>query len=160
MHAPLPIDEEPAAAADDAVARVLADACIRDGAGLLDALEVRRNALQLSNATVEGLANLAAGHLTKFAGPARSKSPTLATIDRVMSVLGLSFVLVVDPSKVDRAQPAWRPRAASKVRQRPLSPVTVARARPHVIAELARRAARPRWAGVDARTFLEREASR
>lgn len=59
-----------------------------------------------------------------------------------------------DPQRYART-PSWKPRDAAKVRERHLSPTTIALARPHVLAELMRRAKRPRWAGVDARTFLE-----
>jgi hypothetical protein len=138
----------------DEVARILAAARIADGPSLLDALEARRNELGLSNATVEELGGLTSGHLTKIAGPARSRSPTLATLDRLMVVLGLSFVLVRDPEKVERVQSRWRPRAASKVRHRALSATTIARAKPHVLAELARKASRPKWKETPAPMFL------
>jgi hypothetical protein len=144
--APSPIDEVPAAASD---------ARLADEASLLDAIEARRNELQLSNSMVESLAGLGVGHLTKIAGPSREKSPTLTTLDRAMAVLGLSFVLVLDPSKIELAQSLWRRRAETKVRCRALSPTTISRARPHVVAELARRAVRPRWANMPAREFME-----
>jgi hypothetical protein len=151
-----PLNEVSAApTADDAVSRILSEARISDGPSLLDALEARRNELHLSNSAVEKLANLCEGHLTKVCGPARQKSPSLMTLDKIMTALGLSFVLVCDPTKM---QSQWRPRDERKVRQRALSPTTISRARPHVLAELARRAARPRWAGVDARTFLQEMA--
>jgi hypothetical protein len=151
MHAPLP---PPLPPADDPVARALADAKLASEAELLDALEARRVELSLSNATVESLAGLCAGHLTKVAGPARSRSPTLATLDRLMAALGLSFVLVRDPQKIEAARDRWRPRSASKVRVRALSPTTIARARRHVVADLSRKASRPKWRDVPAPMFL------
>jgi hypothetical protein len=156
LHAPLPLDEAPAAPVDP-VARLLADARISDGAALLDALDARRIELGLANTTVEQLAGLCEGHLTKIAGPSRERSPSLRTLDRVMAVLGLSFVLVRDPEKEKTARmlPAWRPRDTSHVRARALSATTIARARPHVIADLTRRAARPRWKDATARDFLQ-----
>jgi hypothetical protein len=154
LHALPALDEAPVAG-DDVVSRVLADARLVDEPALLDALEARRVELGLSNKTCELVAGLCDGHLTKVCGPSRERSPTLATLDRLMTVLGLSWVLVVDPSKVDRVQAQWRPRDASHVRQRALSPITIARARPHVLAELSRTASRSRWAGVDARTFIK-----
>jgi hypothetical protein len=62
-----------------------------------------------------------------------------------MAVLGLSWILVIDSEKVSRAQPSWQRRDASHVRTRPLSPTTIARARPVVLSELMRKASRPRW---------------
>jgi hypothetical protein len=156
LHAPPPLDQVPAVAdapADD-VARVLADARLGDEAALLDALEARRVELGLANAAVEELAGLARGHYTKIVGPARSRSPTAAVLDKVMAALGLSLVLLVDPAKVERVQPQWRPRDAAKVRVRQLSATTIARARPQVIHELLRRAARPKWKDTPAPEFL------
>jgi hypothetical protein len=148
-----PLDEAPIAAGEDAIARVLGDARLRDGGELLDALDARRVELGLANATVENLAGLPVGYLTKVAGPARSKSPTLATLDRVMTVLGLSIVLVRDPEKIDRVQSNWRRRDEAHVRQR-LSRTTLKRALPIIVDDLLRRAARRKWSGCDARTFL------
>jgi hypothetical protein len=154
---PLPADEAPAVATDDPVARVLADARLSDGAALLDALEARRVELGLSNAAPEAAAipPLCIGHATKTLGPSRQKSPTLATLDRLMAVLGLSFVLVRDPEKIDRVRSRWVPRHMEKVRQRALSLTTIARAKPHVLAALLRRARHPRWKDVPAPAFLQ-----
>jgi hypothetical protein len=153
LHATVPLDQAPAVAGDE-VARVLNAAKISDGPQLLDALEARRNELGLSNRTCELAAGLTEGHWTKCCGPAREKSPTLATLDRIMEVLGLSFVLVRDPTKIDRVQPQWRRRHEEKVRVRALSPIVLRRARPILMRELARRASRPRWASVPAREFM------
>jgi hypothetical protein len=155
--APMPVvEEQPAVATTgDEVARILADAKLSDGAALLDALEARRVELGLSNRTCELAAGLCDGHLTKLCGPSRERSPTLVTLDKVLNVLGLSIVLVRDPAKIEAVRVRWTPRARSKVRERQLSPTTIARARPHVLSDLARKAARPRWAGVDARTFIK-----
>jgi hypothetical protein len=153
QFAPVPLDEA-LAVADDPVARILSDARIGDGQQLLDALEAKRNELHLSNAAVEKLANLCDGHCTKILGPSREKSPTLRTLDAILEVFALSIVLINDPSKAARVQPLWKVRDASHVRRHQLSSVTISRARPHILAELARRASRPRWAGVNARTFM------
>jgi hypothetical protein len=155
LRATVPFEEAPAVAASDDVARMLADAKLSDGTALLDAIEAKRNELNLSNAAVEKLANLSDGHCTKVLGPSREKSPTLKTLDALLEVLALSIVLVNDPAKAARVQPLWVPRSVSKVRQRQLSPTTIERARPHVLADLARKAARSRWASVDARTFVK-----
>ena len=150
----VPIEETPAVAAGDEVARILADAKLSDGAALLDALEARRVELGLSNRTCELAAGLCDGHLTKVCGPSRERSPTLVTLDKLMAVFGLSFVLVRDPEKIEAARDRWKPRAASKVRERHLSPTTIERARLYVLADLARKAARPKWKDVPAPMFL------
>jgi hypothetical protein len=155
LLAPMPtIDETPADAVGVEVARVLDAAKISTEGELLDALMARRNELNLSNEVVEKLANMCGGHLTKVLGPSKEKSPTLATVHRILMVLGLSIVLVIDPQKVAAVRDGWRPRAAWKARQRQLSPTTIARAQPIVMAELARKASRPKWKDTPAPMFL------
>jgi hypothetical protein len=87
--------------------------------------------------------------------PARLKRPTTGTLYALLDALALSVVLVVDGTKVSRISPAWRQRDQAHVRTRALSLTTIERALPAILAELARRAARPRWAGIDARTFIK-----
>jgi hypothetical protein len=149
----LPIEEAPAAA-DDALARLLADARLADEAALLDAVEARRVQIGLSLAALDQLAGLAVGHSSKCLSPARLKRPTTGTLYALLDVLALSVVLVVDGAKASRIAPSWRARDEAHVRQRALSPTTIERARPHVLAELAQKAARPRWANVPAKDFL------
>jgi hypothetical protein len=155
LHAPLPLDETPTPAADDAVARVLADARLGTEAELLDAIEGRRVQVGLSLVALDQLAGLAVGHASKVLSPARLKRPSTRTLYALLDALALSVVLVVDGAKAARISPSWRPRDASHVRQCALSPTTIERARPHVIAELARKAARPRWANVSAKEFMQ-----
>jgi hypothetical protein len=69
-----------------------------------------------------------------------------------MTALSLSWVLVVDPAKM-RGQPLPR-RVEAQVRVRAISQSAIAAARPHVLDELLRRAARRKWAGVDAKAFM------
>jgi hypothetical protein len=138
--APAQLDEAPTVAADDPVAR--------------DALEARRNQLHLSNSTVEKLANLCQGHCTKILGPSREKSPTLKTLDALLETFALSIVLINDPTKAERLPP-WRLRDERKVRTRALSLTTIARAKPHVVSALLRRARHPRWKDTPAPAFLQ-----
>jgi hypothetical protein len=62
---------------------------------VLDALEARRVELGLSNRTCELAAGLCDGHVTKVLGPSKERSPMLATLDRLMSVLGLGAVILL-----------------------------------------------------------------
>jgi transcriptional regulator with XRE-family HTH domain len=155
LHATLPLDEPPTIpAADDPVAQLLADAKLSSEAEVLDALEARRVQINLSNAELERLAGLTVGHATKCLGPARSRSPTLATVDRLLAATGMSWLFLIDPAKVARVQPLWKPRAASKVRVRELSAITLQRAKPAILAELLRKASRPKWRDMPAPMFL------
>jgi hypothetical protein len=150
--APMPLEEAPA---DDAIARVLADAKIGTEGELLDALEHRRTLINLSLASLDHLSGLTTGHSSKCLSPARTKSPTTGTLFALLDSLALSVVLVVDGAKLERVGSQWMPRHEEWVRRRALSPTALQRARPVILAELARKAARARWAGVDARTFVK-----
>jgi hypothetical protein len=156
MNLQLPLDEVVTAiAADDgAIARLLNDARLTSEAELLDALEHYRTQIGLSLAALDQLSGLAVGHSSKCLSPARTKSPTTRTLFAMLDSLALSVLFIIDPSKLDRVQPRWRRRAEAMVRQRAISATTIARARPHIVAELARRAARPRWANMAACDFM------
>jgi hypothetical protein len=150
LHAPVPLDEAPAVTDSARVVR------LGNETAVLDEIERHRVAAGLSNTCLEQLAGprMALGHATKLLGPSREKSPRLATVCRMLDALGLSIAIVPDAEKLARVQTRWRRRHEEKVRTRALSPVTVARARPAVVAALARRAAHPRWADVPARDFM------
>jgi hypothetical protein len=155
LQAALPsLDQAPAIPADDPITRMLADARLSDEGSLLDAVEARRVELGLSLATLDRLAGLAVGHASKCLSPARLKRPSTGTLYALLDALALSVVLLVDPAKAARISPSWRPRNEAKVRDRALSPTALERARPVILAELARKASRPRWASMPARNFL------
>jgi hypothetical protein len=149
------IEEQPAVAATgDEIARVLDAAKISTEGQLLDALEHRRTLIGLSLVSLDQLSGLAVGHSSKCLSPARIKSPTTRTLFALLDSLAFSVVLIVDPDKAERVSPSWRPRAEAKVRVCALSPIALQRARPIIVAELARRAARPKWRDVPAPMFL------
>jgi transcriptional regulator with XRE-family HTH domain len=155
MNLQVQIDELPPVAEDGgAFARMLDGAKRGSEQQLLDALDARRVQINLSNAELERAAGLTVGHVSKCMSPSRARSPTLRTLFALLDAVALSVVLVIDPSKVERISPSWRPRDASHVRNRPLSPAVLERARSAIIAELARRASRRRWASVSARDFM------
>jgi hypothetical protein len=156
LHTTIPLDEVPAiAAGDDAIARVLAEARLGTEAELLDAIESRRAQVGISNAVLDQLCGFAVGYASKCLSPARSKRPTTPTLFAMLDALALSVVLVIDPTKAARISPSWKPRDASHVRDRALSAKALERARPVVLAELARKASRPRWAETSAREFMQ-----
>jgi hypothetical protein len=148
LHATLPLDEAPAIAAGDA-----AIALATEGE-LLDAVEARRTQIGLALADLDRLSGLALGHSSKCLSPARLKCPTTRTLYALLDALALSIVLAVDPAKAARVSPSWRRRDETHVRDRALSPRALERARPVVLAELARKASRQRWKGASARDFV------
>jgi hypothetical protein len=150
----MPIDAAPAVpSADDAVARALNAAKLSNEAQLLDALEYRRSQiLGLSFANLDLAAGLAVGHSSKCLSPARAKSPSTKTLFALLDAMQLSIVLVNDPGKATGT--SWKRRDETHVRSNPPSAIAVAKSRPIVLAELARKASRARWANVPARDFL------
>ena len=160
VHAPIPMLDvapavPPAADAVDALARMLDAAKLSSEQALLDAVRSRRVQLGLSLKNLDLAAGLAAGHASKCTSPARIKSPSTKTLFALLDALALSVVLVHDPSKAERISPTWRRRDESHVRQNPPSPLAVAKSRPAVIAELARKANHARWRTTSASEFMQ-----
>ena len=58
-------------------------------------LKERINGTDLFERTCELAAGLCDGHVTKVLGPSKERSPMLATLDRLMSVLGLGAVILL-----------------------------------------------------------------
>jgi hypothetical protein len=71
-----------------------------------------------------------------------------ATFGALLDALGLSGTLYVDPAKVARMGRRWQRRREAGVREPArLAKAAIARARPLVMAEPARRGGKARWAG-------------
>lgn len=153
---PAQLVETPVPPADDAgaaLARALDAAKLSSEQALLDALAQRRVTMGMSLASLDIAANLAAGHASKLIGPSRVKTPTTRSLFALLDALSLSIVLVNDPSKANGA--AWTPRAEEKVRTNgAISQAALHRARPHVVAELARKAGHPKWRTMPAAEFM------
>jgi transcriptional regulator with XRE-family HTH domain len=161
LHAVPARDETPAIAAADDLARILADARIGDAGQLLDSIVARKTEIMMSDADLERIAGLSAGHVTKILA-ARTRSPTIETLDKLLAALQLSIVLIRDGSRAADVQ--WAPRDASKVRtkvrERPLSRAALARARATIMGALLRRASQPKWRDTPARDFMRSASAR
>jgi hypothetical protein len=81
---------------------------IRDADELIEALAERKKAMGLSNSLIEELGGFADGYLAKLLGPGRVKRASLATIDRLTEIFGVSFVLVDDQDKVALMAARWK----------------------------------------------------
>jgi Helix-turn-helix domain len=114
---------------------------LRTADDLIAALRSRKEALGLSNAVVDEIAGYTTGWWDKVAGPSRMKSPSLATLMALCGALGLAVQLVEDPDTVARRR--WTKRRHPGAKSWPMS---VKRARPIVLAELARKGGRSWWA--------------
>jgi hypothetical protein len=130
--------------------RITSDgALIPDMATLLDALATRREELNVSNQYLEEVGGFTTGQIDKWLGPARAKTPSLPSLFVLMDLLGASFpALVEDPAKMARMSDRWERRRMDHVRPTGVGRLTIRRARPHVLRELAKRAGKARWAGL------------
>jgi hypothetical protein len=79
-------------------------------------------------------------------GPARTKNPSLPTLDVLLQLLGLSLVVVDSPERRERMKSLWLRRDEGKVHSNTVGRLTIRRARPFVLRELASAAGKARWA--------------
>jgi hypothetical protein len=119
---------------------------VSDVGTLIDVLAERKAALGLSDEWIEAVGGFSPGHANKMLGPARTKTPSLPSLDILLQLLGLSLVVVDDPVRAARMRDLWLRREEAKVHSNKVGRLTIQRARPFVIRELARAAALARWA--------------
>jgi hypothetical protein len=81
------------------VDRIIREAPIRDGDGMIDALCERRDALGFTNEMMDDLGGFAPGFTARFLGPVRRRKPSLATLNAFTEILCVSFVMVDAPEK-------------------------------------------------------------
>jgi hypothetical protein len=100
--------------------------------------------LSLSNAALDHLLKLAAGHGDKVWSGTRGLSQDM--IDKMLSGLGLKLLVAIDPEGVARVRHRWERRDERAVRAPArIGKELVARARPAVLRQLASKAATTRW---------------
>ena len=91
---------------------------VTDVEGLLEAFRARKEALELSNATIDELGGLCAGHADKVLGPSRIKGLSTMTLDVLLGVLALKLVVVEYPEAAARIVDRWGIRSKPHVRAR------------------------------------------
>jgi hypothetical protein len=116
-----------------------------DHDSLVAVLRRRKAVLQLSDAVVDELAGLAAGHCNKVIGIAPVKALGRVTLSALLGVLALKLVVVEDPEQAARIGSRWQRKSLQHGRPAAFS---LRQARPLVLARAARKAALARWAGV------------
>jgi len=101
----------------------------------------RKAELGLSDACLDHLTGLTAGHTSKVLGPARVKGLSRFTIDTLSDTLGVSFLVVIDPEKVRRMSKRWERRSGAHVNIRRLrvSKAVLSQAQIEVLTALGRR---------------------
>jgi hypothetical protein len=123
-----------------------------DSDELIEVLAQRKDALGLSNAFCEGVGGFCEGHIDKLLGPSRARKPSLATLDALMDIFAVSFVVAEDPEKRARMHDLWERRAEAKVHPpRKVSALMIKRARQTVLIEQARKGGVARWKGMTAK---------
>lgn len=105
---------------------------------ILDALAARKDALGLSNAFIEDMAQLAAGQIDKMLGPARTRPLNVFKLGDLMEIFALDIVLVHSQAKAERMAGKWEKREMRNVRQaHRVSKAALKRAKPLVIQEMS-----------------------
>ncbi len=82
---------------------------------LLAVLRKRKAALQLSDAIVDELAGMAAGHTGKLLGPAPVKTLGAVSLSALLSVLALRLIIVEDTEQAARIGRRWQRRTERAV---------------------------------------------
>ena len=112
---------------------------------VIETLRARKKALGLTNDALDTLAGTVRGHWDKCCGPARHKMPTLVSLMAWIGALGLAIELAEDPDTKVRSR--WERRSEGQVSENGrISKVALQKARPLVLAELARKGGVSWWA--------------
>lgn len=109
--------------------------------GLVAALRRRKNDLNLSDVTVDELANLAAGHTGKLLGAAEVKRLGPLSLFAICYALSVKVALVEDPEAMEKiaefGEKRKRPPYAT-LEARALGTTALSRVRPAVLSELSK----------------------
>ena len=114
---------------------------------LVAAIRDRISTLQLSYGLVEDLAEMSNGALSKYLADARIKRLTVESLMRLAAVTGVRCAFVEDPAQLLRMRPHYEVSDRKKAhhhRAAPVSPATVRRMRPAVLAAFAKEGAAAR----------------
>jgi hypothetical protein len=114
---------------------------LRTADDVIESLRARKDAIGLSNETLEDICGLTTGHADKVLGPSRVRSPSLALLMALVGALGLAVQLVARSRSQSLAAVAHR-----ECDDHRISKVAVQKARPIVLARAARKAVNARWA--------------
>jgi hypothetical protein len=117
---------------------------------LVALLRERQTALQLSDQTLDALAGLTHGHISKLLGPGRARGLSEISMNALLGALAVRFVIVEDAAQVVRMKPHWEGKDMKQVRlPARIGAALMKRMRPVVLRELGRRAGQARWRGID-----------
>jgi hypothetical protein len=116
-----------------------------DADELVAIMRKRKEQLQLSDALVDELSGLGAGHTGKLLGPVPVKRLGAQSLSDLLGALGLKLVVVVDEEQSARIGKRWTRKNTSSDHP---ALMTIGQARRIVLTRAARKAARVKWAGM------------
>lgn len=105
---------------------------IRDMAGLVEAARLAKIERKISDQTLEAIAGLANGSVSKYLGPVPSKNLGPLSTFLVLGALGKALVLVDDAEQIERVKGRWQKRSvrgAAKIQMRKREAEHASRAR-------------------------------
>jgi hypothetical protein len=80
---------------------------IRSQAELLDAIRARRDALNISHETIDGIAGLQSGYTSKLLAPVPIKNLGPMSMGPLLGALGVALVLIEDEALVAKVRGRW-----------------------------------------------------
>jgi hypothetical protein len=133
---------------------------VRTQYDVVEALRVAKEMRGLSNAHLDELANLAAGHTDKVLGPSGAKNLGPISFSAICWALAVKFEMVVDVEQAALMAEYWKDRQREvrnvRVDAQPPSKKIIERAKPHVLRSLCDETARVRSLLDDAIAELSR----
>lgn len=120
---------------------------ITDYDGLIEAFRAAKALRGLSDSMVDELGGLTRGHSEKVLGPSQTKGLSPMMLETLLGVFAVKLQMVVDVEAFKKMEGRWQRRAENHVRENAsrVSIRVIERARPHVLREMATKAARARW---------------
>lgn len=91
-------------------------ATFSDYDGMVAALAAAKNWLGLSNEVCEQIGGLTKGHIDKLLGPSRVKNVGPLTLDILLELFAVQFVMQPNPDAARRMESRWERRNRSQIR--------------------------------------------
>lgn len=86
---------------------------------LLNALRDRRDALNISHETIDGIAGLQSGYTSKLLAPRPVKNLGPMSFGSLLGAMGLAVIVIEDPQAVARVRHLWQPRKRPQRLEKP-----------------------------------------
>jgi hypothetical protein len=94
----------------------MSERLIRDIPDLVAALRARRDELAISHETLDYIAGLQSGYVSKLLAPDPMKGLGPMSLPALLGALGVALVLVDDPEQIERVRDQWIKRKRPPVR--------------------------------------------